>query len=185
MTCWFITLKDDRVLLKVKPLMFEVTVNVVAVSFIDCTDIEGGVLGWRFLRLTLDRDVLVQSLDLCHVFAQCPSPPWLVRMETLSSVSRDLWRTAYSKLTLSVEASNQRIRCKIYLLTPNLFFWYALACKASVLVRGFFFFRPCFRLDYQPLSRHERAAEIEPTPAWSIVLLALRFVRPECGKGFS
>lgn len=140
MTCWFITLKDDRVLLKVKPLMFEVTVNVVAVSFIDCTDIEGGVLGWRFLRLTLDRDVLVQSLDLCHVFAQCPSPPWLVRMETLSSVSRDLWRTAYSKLTLSVEASNQRIRCKIYLLTPNLFFfWYALACKASVLVRGFFF----------------------------------------------
>jgi len=45
MTCWFITLKDDRVLLKVKPLMFEVTVNVVAVSFIDCTDIEGGVLG--------------------------------------------------------------------------------------------------------------------------------------------
>lgn len=36
MACWFITLNDGRVLLRIKPLTFEVTVNVVnAVSFLD------------------------------------------------------------------------------------------------------------------------------------------------------
>lgn len=69
MACWFITLNDGRVLLRIKPLTFEVTVNVVnAVSFLDWH------LGRRVVLKVYAFDVVCEQVPDGRVWQRLKGP---------------------------------------------------------------------------------------------------------------